>query len=112
MSTINPRVRKRLIDQWLPSLRQKREEYENSPLVKCMIAVLLTPLIMALVLILRMVLVSHDFLSIEGLIAGSLLSISALCFVYLAQIQSCKDGLLQIEFYLHVGDQDRLYRAV
>ncbi len=110
MRTIDPEIQARLINEWLPRLRELR--HERRPLQLLMIIVLLTPLVVVLTIVVHTILSGASLDWTKGSVSVMLLGISCLCFVYLGKLQECNDRLLIIEFAVLEGDQERLHRAV
>jgi hypothetical protein len=107
---IDPKLHKLLIEQFVPRLRQVKNDRRSMQLV--MIVVLLIPLLVSVVLVFRTLVAGGESKLEEGVIATGLLGVSSVCFIYLGKIQSCNDELLDIELAVFEGDQDRLHDTI
>jgi hypothetical protein len=110
---LDPEIQSRLIELWLPRLQDLKRQ--RQPLQRLMIAILLVPLVSAVLVVAHMIyalFMSSPVGGIELTAAGSLLGLSCFCFLYLGKIQACNDQLVEIEFALVMGDQTHLRRAL
>jgi hypothetical protein len=104
LASLDTATQRALIRQWLPQLRELRDQ--RKAMIRVMVCTIMAPVVVALGVILFTVFTHNLDLLTSGL-AGLLLGVSALAFVYLGKIQNCNDILIIIEFTVYLGDRDQ-----
>lgn len=107
LTKMRPAVQTRLRQEWLPVLRQVREQ--RRPMRLLLIAIVLIPLVCVVVLLNHMW--ERDLKSAEVVIAGGLMTVVATAFIYLGKIQACDDVLPRIECAILLGYMELLVEA-
>ena len=110
MASIDPKTRKRLIEQWLPRVREL--ERSRRPIFRLMMAILLIPLVLAILLVANQIFVMKDIDAVQSTVSSIFVGLSALTFVYLGKLQKCNDVLVIVEGTVHLGDRDAILTAM
>lgn len=110
MASIDPKTRKRLIEHWLPRVREL--ERNRRPIFRLMVGVLLIPLALAILLVANQVFILKDIDAFQSTLSSILIGLSALTFVYLGKLQKCNDVLVIVEGTVHLGDRDAILDAM
>lgn len=74
MASIDPKTRKRLIEQWLPRVRDL--ERNRRPIFRLMVGILLTPLILAILLVANQVFIMKDIDAFQSTLSSILIGLS------------------------------------
>jgi hypothetical protein len=109
LASLDAATQRALIRQWLPQVRELRDQ--RKAMIRVMVCTIMAPVVVALGMIVFTVATHHLDLLTSGL-AGLLLGVSSLAFIYLGKIQNCNDVLIVIEFTVFLGDRDQLLKSI
>lgn len=106
--SIPPRVRVRLINEWLPQLRRLREE--RKPHVRLVTIILMCPLSLAMGLIVVALWTDSPVIPLVGAYVN--LGIAAFVSKWLGKLYDCNDAIIAIELAIHLGERDHLIETI
>jgi len=109
MASLDEETKRLLIEQWLPRVRDLRNQ--RRPVFFVMLFIMLVPMFAAIAMLVPQILTQKLDLGQSGL-SGLLLGVSALAFVYLGRLQQCNDVIVAIEFTVILGDREQIIKSI
>jgi len=109
---IDSEVQDCLINDWLPRLHNL--EKARKPKRKLMVAIILIPLVIALIVFIIGMLINiiNEEFKLNFIIISIIGGYSAVCFVYLGKLQSCDDTVLIIDMTVKLGYIEPLLKVI
>ena len=109
MASLDEETKRLLIEQWLPRVRDLRNQ--RKPVFFVMLFIMVVPILAAIAMLAPQILTQKLDLGQSGL-SGLLLGVSALAFVYLGRLQQCNDVIVAIEFTVILGDREQIIKSI